>query len=170
MAWAPLCMDPEDWRRWQSANRSITAQSERIERPCQECPLGFAAEMRAAGRCNGTPSGVDEEEDQMSQVSRINSKPVQVRLVAPCEKCVHRDVCSIRESLTGALAEGVEVEMPALRPELTPVATIAVECSRFRRETGAGRPPMTAEQRAAAGDRLARGRELRANQSRAQAT
>jgi hypothetical protein len=27
-------------------------------RPCHDCPLGYAAEMRALGRCNGTPAGV----------------------------------------------------------------------------------------------------------------
>lgn len=64
-AWVAACMEPDEWEAWQVSNRRI-AVSGRAPRPCSDCPLGFAAEMRSVGRCNGSPNGVDDhEEDEM---------------------------------------------------------------------------------------------------------
>lgn len=55
--WVAACMTPTEWENW-----------ERIRvygliRPCDACPLGFAADMRAIGKCNGTPAGVQEADE-----------------------------------------------------------------------------------------------------------
>lgn len=63
-AWAPACMDAEEWALWERANRSLSSSLERATRPCADCPLGHAADMRAIGQCNGTPGGVEDEEDE----------------------------------------------------------------------------------------------------------
>lgn len=62
-AWAPACMDADEWALWERANRSINSSIERATRPCADCPLGYAADMRAEDRCNGTPGGVQDEEE-----------------------------------------------------------------------------------------------------------
>lgn len=51
--WAPACMSADDWAGWRKFNH-LTA-SQRVARPCADCPAAFAEEMRAEGHCNGTP-------------------------------------------------------------------------------------------------------------------
>jgi hypothetical protein len=53
--WAPLCMEPEDWADWQAMNPRISEAGGFAPRPCTDCPIAFADEMRAVGKCNGTP-------------------------------------------------------------------------------------------------------------------
>lgn len=150
-------MEPDEWAAWQDANRR--ASQNRIERPCQECPLGFAAEMRAIDRCNGTPAGVDdEEEDQVPEITKPIGKPVTVALDTPCGRCIHREVCSIRQSLEAAMNSGVEVELPRLNPALTPTLSIAVECALFRRDSLA--VGWTPERRAAQAERTRHARAV----------
>jgi hypothetical protein len=66
-AWRAECMDDEEWARWVETNPIAGFQDATIApRPCTDCPLGFAAEMRAEGRCNGSPGWqppADEEEE-----------------------------------------------------------------------------------------------------------
>lgn len=59
--WTALCMDPDEWEGWLAANRRAPNQVDQARRPCADCTLGFAAEMRAEGRCNGEPEDVAEE-------------------------------------------------------------------------------------------------------------
>lgn len=59
---APLCMDADELADWHALNSRNSNRSERAATPCDDCLLGFAAEMRAQGRCNGTPGGDEEEE------------------------------------------------------------------------------------------------------------
>ncbi len=61
-AWEPTCMDAEDWAAWQTMNRSLGKENQ-APRPCTDCLAGYAAEMRAEGRCNGQPAGDHREED-----------------------------------------------------------------------------------------------------------
>lgn len=54
LAFTPLCMDAEELAGWRAQNdRSRHGNGIRARRPCEDCLLGFAAEMRALGRCNG---------------------------------------------------------------------------------------------------------------------
>lgn len=64
--WVAACMDPGEWASWQEKNRQV-AQNQQAPRPCSDCLLGFAAEMRAIGRCNGQPAGdsADEHEEDL---------------------------------------------------------------------------------------------------------
>lgn len=62
--WEPVCMEPDEWTSWLAANRELTFQRDQARRPCADCPLGHAAEMRAVGRCNGEPEDVAEDPDQ----------------------------------------------------------------------------------------------------------
>lgn len=60
MPWAPACKSPADWLVWRDANAQESILN-RLDRPCDECPLAFAVEMFGQGRCNGRPRGVDAE-------------------------------------------------------------------------------------------------------------
>lgn len=48
----PACMDAAEFELWQRANRDTHHPA---QRPCFDCPLWFAAEMRAMDCCNGEP-------------------------------------------------------------------------------------------------------------------
>jgi hypothetical protein len=50
----PDCMTPSELKSWAAANNLIHPRH-RADLPCRDCPAAFAAEMRAEGRCNGTP-------------------------------------------------------------------------------------------------------------------
>ena len=52
--WQAACMEPGEWELWQVGNRRLSHQDQAF-RPCDDCPLSFAASMRAVGRCNGEP-------------------------------------------------------------------------------------------------------------------
>lgn len=52
--WAPACMADREWALWRKVNARTSAQ-DRAVRPCADCPISFALEMRAEGRCNGLP-------------------------------------------------------------------------------------------------------------------
>ena len=52
--WAPLCMTDRDYRDWQDLNEKVSG-SRKADRPCADCPLSYATEMRSQGKCNGSP-------------------------------------------------------------------------------------------------------------------
>ena len=60
-SWTAACMTPDEWDEWQRLN-PVNAHA---DRPCADCPLGYAAEMRAVGRCNGQPGAVEEDEEMV---------------------------------------------------------------------------------------------------------
>lgn len=51
--WTPLCMPAADFAEWQAFNERTAGG--RASRPCEDCPLAYAEEMRAKGMCNGEP-------------------------------------------------------------------------------------------------------------------
>ena len=56
--WAPACMDAVEWAEWGARNPLANIpEADQVARPCEECPIGWAADMRAEGRCNGIPGG-----------------------------------------------------------------------------------------------------------------
>lgn len=62
----PACMSDDELALW---NRRPTAGGRNSRRgwrgtPCDDCLLWHALEMRAEGRCNGTPGGVEEEDEE----------------------------------------------------------------------------------------------------------
>jgi hypothetical protein len=67
--WTPLCMEPDEWADWQRLNPirsngfNAMRDHEAAASPCTDCPLGYAAEMRAVSRCNGQPGAVEEDEE-----------------------------------------------------------------------------------------------------------
>lgn len=61
--WSPLCMDAAEWADWQARNPTALDIYSAVARPCEDCLLGFAADMRAAGRCNGEPGGAAVDDD-----------------------------------------------------------------------------------------------------------
>lgn len=81
-AWAPACMDAAEWALWEGANRGLNG-SWRAARPCADCPIAHAADMRAEGRCNGTPEGVAEEPIEEDEVVEQVEAPVVVVPVEP---------------------------------------------------------------------------------------
>lgn len=54
--WAAACKSPADWTRWRDENAQLSILN-RLDRPCDECPLAYATEMFGHGRCNGLPYG-----------------------------------------------------------------------------------------------------------------
>lgn len=72
--WAPLCLDAAEWAEWRSSNPLGIAGA--IARPCDDCPIGFAADMRAAGRCNGTPGWTAPDPDEEPAVTPAEEAPI----------------------------------------------------------------------------------------------
>lgn len=154
--WAAACMEPGEWELWLARNPR-NASGGAVDRPCADCPLGFALEMRGLGRCNGTPAGADDEDEEPAVTSvpaavpdrleaartaaaprrtiapiRIASRPaplVDVELELPCGRCVHVDVCSIRETL-----ERTPIRIPAIarpHPAVSLELHAGVTCDHF---------------------------------------
>jgi hypothetical protein len=131
-AWAPLCMSADEFAAWREMNGRITGR-DRGSRPCDDCPLGFAAEMRAEGRCNGTPGGVEEEDEvEIRELKASQAGVVPVTVTVPCGRCVHREVCGIRAQI--ADLDRVETELPALNPALKPTLSMSIECGFYLAE------------------------------------
>lgn len=147
-AWRADCMTDEEWTEWVAMNPMNVSGGESAvaDRPCSDCPLGFAADMRALGKCNGTPgwqapAEEEEEEESVMTEPRIipNGTEVVVALEAPCGRCAHEPVCAIKRSLDGL--DTLPVSVPRLDKALTMALTAAVDCSQFmaiRRPTGTG--------------------------------
>lgn len=55
--WTAQCMEPDELEAWQAAN-ALVADTARAERPCADCTLAYALEMRGLDRCNGSPEGI----------------------------------------------------------------------------------------------------------------
>jgi hypothetical protein len=118
-SWVPLCMDASEFASWRQMNLRVVGNNQ-AKRPCDDCPLGFAAEMRGIGRCNGSPGGVEEEDEMEIKELKAKASVVSVQVAVPCERCTHREVCGIRQQI--ADLDSVEMELPALNPALKPAA------------------------------------------------
>jgi hypothetical protein len=170
--WSPACMDDDERTAWEAKNARVTGMFGGVgkaDRPCTDCTLGFAADMRAIGRCNGAPGGVEEEEtmDQDRTVTRIESAAttkVAIALAAPCGGCGHAPVCRLRESVE-ALAR-TTVSVPKLEPGLAVELRGTIACEWFVKAKGAQptapRPKreLSPEQREAARERMLHARAI----------
>ena len=79
LAFTPLCMDADELAGWRAQNdRNRHGNGIRAKRPCEDCLLGFAAEMRAVGRCNGEPGGdgADDQEPEAPEEAMTVTAPV----------------------------------------------------------------------------------------------
>lgn len=162
LGWQPKCLEPSELELWHDVDAGIP--------PCHSCPLAFAAEQRALGRCNGQPSGADdEEEDDVIGDNGIAGQVTQERrieLIAPCGSCLHREVCGLKDKLERA--GEADVTMARLPDELQVVLQARVDCSFYARDRGAAKGVAAAarevkpratrnwspEQRAAAAERM----------------
>lgn len=136
--WRAACMDDSEWVEWISKNSLSMPDGDAAARPCKDCPLGFAADMRAQGRCNGTPGGVAEEIDQEEEEPMDNIAPaprpdpgirIAVALEAPCPACVKADVCSLRPLVEQL--QSVQVATPKMDPLLGLQLAGTVTCRAF---------------------------------------
>lgn len=133
--WAPACIDADEWAAWRARNPLVGVEADLVARPCEECPLGFAADMRAQGRCNGEPGGVaepdDTEEEPMDPVTpAAPAVRVTVSLApAPCGRCEKADVCALRPTVEG-LSE-IAASLPALDRRIGLELTGSVSCAAF---------------------------------------
>lgn len=121
--------DLADWQRLNLRNTNLAA---RAARPCEDCTLGFAADMRAEGRCNGTPGGVAEEDETVEDSSPTRTGRVAVSSAAPCGTCLHAPVCRLRASVEGL--RSVTASLPVLDDAVTVSLTAEVVCSHHARE------------------------------------
>jgi hypothetical protein len=172
--WVPLCMEPDEWVLWQAGNARVTGSTagvRRADRPCEDCPMGYAADMRAEGRCNGEPAGVDQEEEHMdnatiTRIEQAATTKVRVALVAPCGGCTHAPVCRLRESVTAI--EQALVAVPKLEDGLAVELRGTITCDWFVKAKAAPRADapdrpkreMTPEQREAARERMLHARAV----------
>jgi hypothetical protein len=163
--WTPLCMEPDELAAWKEMRARSTSYKDRTARPCTDCPLGFAAEMRAVSRCNGQPGAVEEDEEmgtfdyaERSEQRAATLPPPKATLptfrrvsldvaAPPCESCAHEPICSLRAALEG-LAD-VETTAPALPAGLSLTLTAVVACGHFLRDRAKPAPvrALTSEQR-----------------------
>lgn len=52
--WTAACMEPDEWAHWLEHNPRNVSGGVALK-PCVDCPVDFAVEMRTQDRCNGTP-------------------------------------------------------------------------------------------------------------------
>lgn len=167
--WIAACLEPDEWEAWQRANRTLN-QSSQASRPCDDCTLGFAADMRALGRCNGQPGGIapdhdtDHEEDPMeATITTLAEKQptakARITIAAPCRDCTHAPVCRLRDAVIDAAS--LSVPVPVLGDGIAINLTGTVECDWFTKAKGSGMPRVvtkprtwTDEQRAAQAERM----------------
>ena len=138
--WAPACMEPPEWADWRARNPVAgIPDADQVARPCEECPIGWAVEMRAEGRCNGTPAGVAEDPDQVDEheedhaVEHENTPGtrIPVTLEAPCPGCIKSDVCSLRPRVEGLRSASVSIS--SIDPLVSVALAGTVTCGAFIR-------------------------------------
>lgn len=164
--WVPLCMSAKEWATWQRLNPRVV-QGGPKSRPCADCPPSYAA-APDYGYCNGTPRGVEKEDDvgddwpgpgrpKPAKADNANGPAVARRSVdlavtaPPCPSCVHEPVCGLRRYVEGLAT--VEAAASALPEGLTLTLSALVECVHFdraRRKPGPKPAELTPEQRGAA--------------------
>jgi hypothetical protein len=164
----PPCMDDEEWTLWTGAQElprfkedgRIVALS-----ACHDCMPAHALEMRAAGRCNGHPRGVEPDEDEPDEPAPAITpkeirpmKIVRVALQAPCGSCIHAAVCNRRAAI--ARVQSAAVDVTDLPEGLTVEVVGSIDCDAYAKVKGAshhattGRPPQSLEQRQASSVRM----------------
>lgn len=172
--WVAACMQPDEWAAWQDTNRRLN-QAMQAPRPCSDCLLGFASEMRSIGRCNGQPHG-DHEEDTDMETQTITALPIEleqptrrvsIAVTAPCGGCSHQVVCRIADEV--AAFERTQVAVPKLGQGLGLTLSASIACEFFAPvkrpkvvPDGEPRPKreMTPEQREAARQRMLHARAI----------
>lgn len=165
--WQPACMDQDEAADWRRHNARLTIG--RAKRPCADCLLGYAAEMRSIGRCNGTPMGDpdhDEEEATMDTIPQAKAPvttPTRIGVEAPCRSCIHAPVCRLRDKVIDAGT--ISIPVPVLGDGVSIVLTGTVECDWYAKERVARADPkprreMTEEQREAARQRMLHARAI----------
>lgn len=134
--WVAACMEPEEWEAWRDTNERMQGKGKAF-RPCSDCTLGFAAEMRAIGRCNGTPAGAEHDEIQEEQAMEPQAIPttinrrLEVAGELPCATCVHAVVCGLRPALEAL--RSIQVALPRLDAALGLQLTATATCSHHER-------------------------------------
>jgi hypothetical protein len=81
--WAPLCLDAGEWALWRRTNNTAWGHMGMVARPCADCPIGFAADMRAVGRCNGTPGWTPPDEEEPAVTPAEETTPVVTPFILP---------------------------------------------------------------------------------------
>jgi hypothetical protein len=159
--WRAACMSDDEWATWSESNDRLVGKAH-AALPCQDCLPAFAAEMRAEGRCNGTPRETEKEpmlddRDELArrQIAAVRggearlaqvreAKPDAVELVpeTPCGTCAHALVCAWKRDLE-AIGD-VPVRLPELADGLTMTLRAVVECSAYLRAPRAKADPRQA--------------------------
>lgn len=179
----PLCMTPDELADWDKHNRTAAFAAHGAARtPCEDCLLGYALEMRAIGKCNGTPgAAADVEDDEPEEPAvRRTMANLKVTVSAPCETCVHLAVCGRRESILAIQQGDLAVDHSALRSGLTLALTATVDCDAYlpvkKVRTGPaatldadGRNPLTGRRPQSLEQRLASSERMKATRARQRA-
>jgi hypothetical protein len=146
--WVAACMEPDEWALWLERNPRALGGAAIANRPCVDCPLGFAAEMRSEGRCNGSPGAVggrheeDDEEDDVIEPRSLGGVRAGTALELtppPCGTCQHEPICVLKVAL--ARAKTAEVAMASLPDGLSVAVSARVDCRFYNRVKGASRAP-----------------------------
>lgn len=163
--WRADCMSDQEWSDWVRQNPLAINDGSIADRPCVDCPLGFAAEMRAIGRCNGQPGAVGgrheaaEEDDDMidrpGQPGPRGSAPLEL-VPPPCGTCAHEPICVLKIALQKA--KTAEVAVAPLPDGLSVVVTARVDCRFYTKAKK--KLNLTPEDRAQRGQRIRDGAAL----------
>jgi hypothetical protein len=100
-------MSDDEWSLWCVSDAERNAWQDGAD-PCDDCLAGFAVEMRAAGRCDGSPKGY--EADPTTPIrSLTRSEAMQLRwrderfrthmVAVLAEANRRRDVAAVREDV-----------------------------------------------------------------------
>ncbi len=142
-------MEPEDYAAWIGFNGRLLAQhsGHHATTPCDDCLLPYAIEMRAVGKCNGHPAGVESDEDEPDEpAERRRAMATTVRSIVTgpdCQACVHLEVCNRREAIVDL--DATDVEMETLPKGLSVVVSAQVECDAYARISHRGGPRQLSE-------------------------
>lgn len=174
--WSADCMEPDEWALWVAENpRNV--QGGMADRPCRDCPASFAAEMRAIGRCNGTPTGhegepAEHEEEERDVIDRppggIRGQQALQLAMPPCGSCQHEPICVLKIAL--GKVKSADVTVATLPDGLAVVVSAKVDCRFYNKAKGTPKlRNWSPEQRQAAADRLNAGRAPKAPNAGAEA-
>jgi len=161
--WVAACMEPDEWAHWLATNPQATIDSEFADRPCRDCPLTFATEMRALGRCNGTPAGLegapatrddpeDDVTDQRSSISGgVRGQSTLALTAPPCDTCLHEPICVLKIALRKVTT--AEITVAPLPDGLSIALEARVDCRFYNAKPGFRRKHWSPEAREAARQR-----------------
>lgn len=126
--WQPACMDEAELAEYRAG----------VLVGCRDCTETFANEMRAEGRCNGSPgevlAGIGAEEPEMEEPINLATRRVAVEVTAPCDTCIHAGICRIQPTLVEL--RRLAVSLPTVDEAVSVELAADVSCAHYVKARG----------------------------------